>query len=68
MGKGDESGSFRAGLGYIGEHRIESGVSGFGLQLAADVAGRIGARFFFRGEEGILTAVVVWGKPAAAVA
>ena len=52
----------------IGEHRIDNGVSGLGLQLAADLASRIGARFFFRGENGVLTAVLVWGQPAVAVA
>ncbi|HEV2482839.1 MAG TPA: LytTR family transcriptional regulator DNA-binding domain-containing protein [Puia sp.] len=52
----------------IGDRRIDSGASGLGLQLAADLAGRIGARFFFRGENGVLTAVLVWGRPAVAVA
>jgi signal transduction histidine kinase len=44
----------------IGERRIDSGTSGFGLQLAADLADRIRARFFFRGDNGALTAVLVW--------
>jgi len=52
----------------IGEHRIDSGISGLGLQLAADLARHIGARFFFRGENGMLTAVLVWGRTAVAVA
>ena len=51
----------------IGERKIDSGVSGLGLQLAADLASRIGARFFFRGEDGILTAVVLWGQPVVAL-
>lgn len=46
----------------ITERRIESGFSGFGLQLAADLAERIGARFFFRGQDGALTAVLVWDE------
>ena len=46
----------------IGEGWIDSGRSGLGLQLAADLASRIGARFFFRGREGALTAVLVWDK------
>jgi signal transduction histidine kinase len=44
----------------IGQGRIDSGRSGLGLQLAADLASRIGARFFFRGREGALTAVLIW--------
>jgi hypothetical protein len=40
---------------------IDSGASGLGLQIANDLAARIHARIFFRGEDGIaLTAVVEW--------
>ena len=50
----------------IGEGRVNSGRSGLGLQLAADLANRIGARFFFRGRDGALTAVLVWDHLAVA--
>ena len=47
----------------IAQGRIESGMSGLGLQLASDLAGRIGAKLFFRGEAGIsLTAVLRWDR------
>lgn len=47
----------------IAQGRIDSGASGLGLQLASDLAGRIGARLYFRGEEGVsLTAVLSWGS------
>jgi DNA-binding LytR/AlgR family response regulator/signal transduction histidine kinase len=40
---------------------IDSGASGLGLQIANDLAARIHARIFFRGEDGIaLTAVLEW--------
>ena len=40
---------------------IDSGTSGLGLQIANDLAGRIHARIFFRGEDGVaLTAVLEW--------
>ena len=40
---------------------IDSGASGLGLQIANDLAARIHARIFFRGEDGVaLTAVVAW--------
>ncbi len=45
----------------IAQGRIESGMSGLGLQLASDLAERIGAKLFFRGEAGVsLTAVLSW--------
>jgi len=45
----------------ISQGRIQSGTSGLGLQLASDLAGRIGARLYFRSEEGVsLTAVLSW--------
>jgi hypothetical protein len=45
----------------IREGRIDSGGSGLGLQLASDLAERIGAKLFFRGEKGVsLTAVLSW--------
>jgi signal transduction histidine kinase len=45
----------------ISEGRIDSGGSGLGLQLASDLARRLGARLFFRGEKGVsLTAVLKW--------
>jgi signal transduction histidine kinase len=45
----------------IAQGWIEGGVSGLGLQLASDLAGRIGARLYFRGEAGVsLTAVLSW--------
>lgn len=45
----------------ISQGRIESGTSGLGLQLASDLAGRIGAKLYFRGEDGVsLTAVLSW--------
>jgi DNA-binding LytR/AlgR family response regulator len=47
----------------IADGRIESGTSGLGLQLASDLAGRIGARLYFRGEAGVsLTAVLSWSS------
>jgi DNA-binding LytR/AlgR family response regulator/signal transduction histidine kinase len=47
---------------------IDSGASGLGLQIANDLAARIHARIFFRGEDGVaLTAVVTWNGAAAAV-
>jgi DNA-binding LytR/AlgR family response regulator/signal transduction histidine kinase len=45
----------------IGNGKIDSGSSGLGLQIAADLAARIDARLFFRGEDGVsLTAVLHW--------
>jgi DNA-binding LytR/AlgR family response regulator/signal transduction histidine kinase len=45
----------------IAQRRIESGMSGLGLQLASGLAERIGAKLFFRGEPGVsLTAVLSW--------
>jgi DNA-binding LytR/AlgR family response regulator/signal transduction histidine kinase len=42
---------------------IDSGASGLGLQIASDLAGRIHARLFFRGEDGVsLTAVLRWTR------
>jgi DNA-binding LytR/AlgR family response regulator/signal transduction histidine kinase len=42
---------------------IDSGASGLGLQIANDLAARIHARIFFRGEDGVaLTAVVSWNE------
>jgi DNA-binding LytR/AlgR family response regulator/signal transduction histidine kinase len=47
----------------IKQGRIDSGSSGLGLQLASDLAERIGARLFFRGEKGVsLTSVLSWDK------
>ncbi len=47
----------------IAQGRIESGMSGLGLQLASDLAERIGAKLFFRGEAGVsLTAVLRWDR------
>lgn len=43
----------------IMQGRVESGTSGLGLQLASDLAERIGAKLYFRGEPGkSLTAVL----------
>jgi signal transduction histidine kinase len=40
---------------------VDSGASGLGLQIANDLAHRIHARIFFRGENGVaLTAVLSW--------
>jgi len=40
---------------------IDSGASGLGLQIANDLAARIHARVFFRGEDGVaLTTVLEW--------
>jgi signal transduction histidine kinase len=45
----------------IREGRVDSGSSGLGLQLASDLAERIGVRLFFRGTKGVsLTAVLSW--------
>jgi len=45
----------------IKEGRIDSGGSGLGLQLASDLAERVGAKLFFRGTKGVsLTAVLSW--------
>lgn len=45
----------------IKDGRIDSGGSGLGLQLASDLAERIGVKLFFRGEKGVsLTAVLSW--------
>jgi signal transduction histidine kinase len=42
---------------------IDSGASGLGLQIAGDLAGRIYARLFFRGEDRVsLTAVLRWTR------
>jgi DNA-binding LytR/AlgR family response regulator/signal transduction histidine kinase len=42
---------------------IDSGASGLGLQIANDLAGRLGARLFFRGEDGVsVTAVLTWKR------
>jgi DNA-binding LytR/AlgR family response regulator/signal transduction histidine kinase len=47
----------------IAQGRIGSGTSGLGLQLASDLAERIGAKLFFRGEAGVsLTAVLSWSR------
>jgi signal transduction histidine kinase len=45
-------------------HRhVDSTGSGLGLQIAADLATRVGARLFFRGENGVsLTAVLRWAR------
>jgi DNA-binding LytR/AlgR family response regulator/signal transduction histidine kinase len=45
---------------------IDSGASGLGLQIANDLAARIHARIYFRGEDGVaLTSVITWnGEPA----
>jgi DNA-binding LytR/AlgR family response regulator/signal transduction histidine kinase len=45
-------------------HRqVDSAGSGLGLQIAADLAARIDARLFFRGEDGVsLTAVLSWAQ------
>jgi signal transduction histidine kinase len=56
-----KTGDSRALNQRISQGRIDSGTSGLGLQLASDLAGRIGARLYFRGEEGVsLTAVLSW--------
>ncbi len=45
----------------IAQGRVESGTSGLGLQLASDLAERVGAKLFFRGKQGVsLTAVLSW--------
>ncbi|HTR30091.1 MAG TPA: LytTR family transcriptional regulator DNA-binding domain-containing protein [Puia sp.] len=45
----------------LSQGRVDSGTSGLGLQLASDLAGRIGAKLYFRGEAGVsLTAVLSW--------
>jgi DNA-binding LytR/AlgR family response regulator/signal transduction histidine kinase len=45
----------------IKDGKIHSGGSGLGLQLASDLAQRIGAKLYFRGVKGVsLTAVVSW--------
>jgi DNA-binding LytR/AlgR family response regulator/signal transduction histidine kinase len=55
------TGNARALNERISQGRIASGTSGLGLQLASDLAGRIGAKLYFRGEDGLsLTAVLSW--------
>ncbi|HVU94052.1 MAG TPA: LytTR family transcriptional regulator DNA-binding domain-containing protein [Puia sp.] len=44
----------------IGSGQISSGNSGLGLQIAADLAAKLGTRFYFREGEGMLTAVLRW--------
>jgi DNA-binding LytR/AlgR family response regulator/signal transduction histidine kinase len=47
----------------LGHSWIDSGASGLGLQIASDLAGRIHARLFFRGEDCVsLTAVLRWTR------
>ena len=49
----------------IAQGRVESGTSGLGLQLASDLAERVGAKLFFRGKQGVsLTAVLSWNGAA----
>ena len=45
-------------------HRqVDSAGSGLGLQIAADLAARIDARLYFRGEDGVsITAVLSWAR------
>jgi signal transduction histidine kinase len=44
-----KTGEARALNQRISQGRVDSGTSGLGLQLASDLAGRIGARLYFRG-------------------
>lgn len=49
----------------IKDGKIHSGGSGLGLQLASDLAQRVGAKLYFRGVKGVsLTAVVSWNGAA----
>ncbi|HEY4110848.1 LytTR family transcriptional regulator DNA-binding domain-containing protein [Puia sp.] len=49
----------------LGNGQIDSRNSGLGLQIASDLAARINARLFFRGEAGrSLTAVLSWNGQA----
>jgi|GEM_PF-45455 len=48
----------------IGKESVDSRSSGLGLQIAADLAARIGAKLYFRAENGAIVTVLRWNGKA----